>query len=144
MSGAIEGEVVVSQDRRRGRCPSREGHDPGDELGESERLTEVVVRAELQPVDPMLDFCGGGEHEDAGAGAGESPTHLVAMHDGQISVEHDHVIGRRGRGFEGGRAVEHKVYRHPRLAQSLSDTARKRRMVLDHQHPHRPSMRPLG
>ena len=121
-----------------------EGPDPGDELGESERLAEVVVRAELQPVDPVLDFCGGGEHEDAGSGAGESATDLVAVYDGQVAVEHDHVIGRRGGGVEGGRAVVQRVYGHPRLAQSLSDLARQRRMVLDHQHPHRPSMRPSG
>jgi hypothetical protein len=33
----------------------------------------------------------------------------------------------------------HGVHGHPGLAQPLSDPLRKRRMVLDHQHPH-PSM----
>ena len=103
--------------------PAGSAPDPGDELGEDEWLAEVVVCAELQPVNPVLDLGGGGEHEDPGAGAGEGPTHLVTVHDRQVAVEHDDVICRlRGR-LEGGRAVVHRVHGHPRLTQSLSDPA---------------------
>ena len=58
------------------------------------------------------------------------------MHHRQVAVEHDHVIGRlRGR-LQRRRAVVDGVHGHPRLTQPLSDPAGKRRMVLDHQHPH--------
>ena len=108
----------------------------GDELGERERLAEVVVGAQLQAVDPVFDLGGGGEHEDPRAGAGERPAHLVAVNDRQIAVEHDHVIRRLRGGLQRRRAVVHGVHRHPRLTQPLSDPAGKGRVVLDHQHPH--------
>ena len=130
-----------AQDRRRGRRPARERPHAGDELGEHERLAEVVVRAQLQAVDPVIDLRGGGEHEDPRAGAGERPAHLVTVHHRQVAVEHDHVIGRLRGGLQCRRAVVHGVDGHPRLTQPLSDPAGKRRMVLDHQHPHPPSMR---
>ena len=58
------------------------------------------------------------------------------MNDRQVAVEHDHVIRRLRGGLQGRRAVEHRVHRHPRLTQPLSDPAGKGRMILDHQHPH--------
>ena len=136
MPGAVDGEVTAAQDRRRGRRPARQRPHARDELGEHERLAEVVVRAQLQPVDPVLDLGGGGEHEDPRAGAGERPAHLVTMHDRQVAVEHDHVIRRPRGGLQRRRAVVDGVHGHPRLTQPLSDPAGKRRMVLDHQHPH--------
>ena len=46
------------------RGTPRKGVDPGDELGEAERLGEVIVGAERQPVDHVLERPGGGEHQD--------------------------------------------------------------------------------
>jgi hypothetical protein len=64
------------------------------------------------------------------------------VHDRQVAVEHDHVVLRLRGGIECGRAVVHRVDGHPRLTQPLRDPAGKRRMVLDHEHAHRASMRP--
>ena len=139
--GAVHGEVPAAQDRRRGRRAARQRPHAGDELGERERLAEVVVRAQFQPVDPVIDVGGGGEHEDPRAGAGQRPAHPVTVHDRQVAVEHDHVIGRLRGGVQRRRAVVHGVHGHPGLTQPLSDPAGKRRMVLDHQHPHPTSMR---
>ena len=141
VSRAVDRQVAAPQDRRRGRRPARERPHARDELGEHERLAEVVVRPQLQAVHPVLDLGGGGEHEDPRTGAGERPAHLVTMHHRQVAVEHDHVIGRPRGGLQCRRAVENGVHGHPRLTQPLSDPAGKRRMVLDHQHPHPPSMR---
>jgi hypothetical protein len=58
------------------------------------------------------------------------------VHDRQVAVEHDHVIGRLRGGVQRRRAVVHGVHGHPGLTQPLSDPVGKRRMVLDHQHPH--------
>jgi hypothetical protein len=40
------------------------GPDSGDQLGERERLGEVVVRAQTETVDAVFDRIGGGEHQD--------------------------------------------------------------------------------
>jgi hypothetical protein len=62
----------------------------------------------------------------------------------QVAVEHDHVIGRLCRSRQRRRTVVDGIYGHPRLTQPLSDPAGKRRMVLDHQHPHPPKYAPVG
>jgi hypothetical protein len=65
-----------------------------------------------------------------------SVRHLVAVHDGQVPVEHDHVIAGLPRGIQRGRAVEDDVDGHAGIAQALRDTLGQRRVVLHHQHPH--------
>ena len=143
MPGTIDGEVGAPQDRRRGRRPARERPHTGYELGEHERLAEVVVRAELQAVHTITDLRGGGEHEDPRAGAGERPAHLITVHHRQVAVEDDHVIRRPCGGLQRRPAVADSVDGHTRLTQPLSDPAGKRRMVLDHQHPHHAQYAPL-
>ena len=63
------------------------------------------------------------------------------MHDGQVTVEDDHVVGGLRRGFQRGGAVVRGIDGHPRLAQALGDPVGKGGMVLDHQYPHLASMR---
>ena len=78
------------------------------------------------------------------AGPGHRPAHPIPVHDGQVTVEHDHVIGRLRGGGQGRRAVIHDVRGDPDLTQPLSDPAGKRRMVLDQQHPHLYQYAPAG
>jgi len=66
------------------------------------------------------------------------------VHDRQVAVEHDHVIGRLCGGVQCCSAVVDDVRGHPGLAQPLRDPAGKRRVVLDHQHPHRYQYAPVG
>ena len=65
----------------------------------------------------------------------------VIVLDRDLPVVHDHVIGRQRGGVQRRRAVVHGVHGHPGLTQPLSDPVGKRRVVLDHQHPHPASMR---
>jgi hypothetical protein len=140
--GAVDAEVASAEDRRRGRRAAGQRPHAGDELGEHERLAQVVVRAQLQPVYPVLDLGRGGEHKDPRTRTGDRPAHLVTVHHRQVAVEHDHLIRRPGNGFQRRRAVVHGVHCHPRLTQPLRDPAGKRRMVLHHQHPHPPKYAP--
>jgi hypothetical protein len=61
---------------------------------------------------------------------------VVAVNDGQVTVEHDDVVRRLLGGFHGRGAVAHGVHRHPRLTEPLSDPAGKGHMILDNQYPH--------
>ena len=87
MSGAVDGEVTALQDRRGGRRAAGQRPHAGDELGEHERLAEVVVRTELQAVHTITGLRGGGEHEDPRAGACKRSAHVVTVDDRQVSVE---------------------------------------------------------
>ena len=144
MPGAVDGEVAVVQDRRRGRRTPGQGAYARHQLGKRERLSEVVVGAELQTVDPLLDLGSGREHQDARSGAGQRAAHLVTVDDGEVPVEHDHVVRRAGGRLGGGGSVEHRIRGDPCLLQPLSDPAGQRHVVLDHQHSHPHSMRRPG
>jgi hypothetical protein len=52
----VEHQVAGAEHGRVSRraAPGQRAH-PGDELGERERLAKVVVRAQREPVDPVLD-----------------------------------------------------------------------------------------
>jgi hypothetical protein len=113
--GAVDGEVAAAQHRRRGRCPARKRPHARDELGEHEGLAKVVVRAQLQAIDPVLDLSGSGEHQDPRAGARERATHLITVHHRQVAVEHDHVIGRPCGGLQCRPAVVGGVHGHTSL-----------------------------
>jgi len=115
-----------------------EGADARDQLVEGERLAEVVVRAQLQPVDPILDVGGRGEHQDA---AGRAVAHQpaadpVAVHGRQVAVEHDHVVVGAGCALQGCRAVVDHVHGETRVAQALADPVGQRDVIFHNQHPH--------
>ena len=110
----------------------------GYELGERERLGQVVVGAEAEPVHPVLDGGGGGQHQHPAAAArpDEFGAHLVAVPSGQVPVEHDHVIIGHQRPLKTVRPVEGDVHGHPLLPQPGPDRLGQLAVVLDHQHPH--------
>ena len=65
-AGGVEPDVAPDQDRRAGGLvASGERVDPRDELGEGERLGQIVVGAEAEAVDPVLDRARRGQYEHA-------------------------------------------------------------------------------
>ena len=121
-----------------GLAAPRERPDAGDELGERERLGKVVVCAEAEPVDAVLDRVGGGQHQDAAAAAllDERPADLVAVDLRQVAVEHDHVVALARHVTESVLAVEGDIDRHPFAAQADGDRGRELSVILDDEHPH--------
>ena len=76
-----------------GREPAQQRPDPGQQLGEPERLADVVVGARVE-ADDEVDLVGArGEHEDGEVGdVGPQPAaDLEAVHAGQAEVEHEQV-----------------------------------------------------
>ena len=61
---------------------------PGHQLGQVERLDQVVVGARVQPADPVLHIIEGGQHEDGSPAAADAQ--LIA--DGKpVGVREHHV-----------------------------------------------------
>jgi len=108
------------------------------ELGEVERLAQVVVRAEAEAGHPVAWLPGCGEHEDHGPvlTVGDHLAQRVAVNAGQVPVEHDDIVGTEVE--LGGRLqpVVGHVHRHALIAQALDQDLGQRPGVLDDQHSH--------
>ena len=92
--GRVQPQVPVARTGGSGGpCPAGQSADAGDEFGEGEGLGQVVVGAQAQAVDPVLDRGRGGQHQDPGwRPAATSSADLVAVDPGQVAVQHDHVV----------------------------------------------------
>ena len=86
---------------------AQQGAHPGQQLGEPERLGDVVVGARVEPHD-RVDLVGAGrqhEHRHPAALVAQAPAHLQPVHAGQAEVEHHQVAGRPGGRLQRSRAV---------------------------------------
>ena len=132
------------QDRRqRRRRAAAQRPDPGHQLGEVERLGQVVVGAQAEAVDPLLARCSAAVSIStrlAGVRGDDPPAHLVAVHAGQVPVEHHHVVPGDRQVLERVVAVEDHVDRHALAAQPGADRPGQDLEVFDDQHSHAPTM----
>ena len=112
--------------------------DARHELGELERLAQVVVGSQLEALHAVADRARSCEHEHTGVGAfGEQrPAYLVAVHVREIAVEDDDVVGVDSDTRERLAAVEREIDRHPLAPQSLRQGGRQTTVVLDDEQSH--------
>jgi hypothetical protein len=85
-----------------------------------------------------------GRHEDPRARrvAPEGPARVVSVYDGEIAIEHDHVVVDRVHARECATAVVRHVDRHILAAQPACDRIGEVLLVLDNQHAHAVSFSP--
>lgn len=123
--------------------PATECAKPHDELCEREWLCEIVVGAELEAVDLVLQGRGGGQHEDADARviALHLTTHLVAVHAGKVAVEHHQVVVVYGEGFEGLFPVGDEVGGEALPPQVGAHSGAQDGMIFNHKDAHALSVR---
>src|ERR687888_567051 len=93
--------------------PSAKGSETEHELLELEGLGEVVVGAELEPGDLVVETVGSGQHEDRhpAAGGDDAFGDLVAGRSGNVSVEDGDVVGIEAQQLQSGVAVTCDVCR---------------------------------
>jgi hypothetical protein len=112
LQGAVGLEAPDLLGRRRpaplspGRMRLCGGQGAPAQLGERERLGEIVVGAEAETRDPLVHRVGGGEHEDSGQRVRlhDGGAHAVAGHHRDVAVEHDVVVVDR-QALQGGVTV---------------------------------------
>ena len=133
----------TSSDGRAARPPAPgERAQARQQLGERERLRQVVVGAGVEPGDAILDRVARGQHQHRRPDAAlpQPAADLDAVDAGQHQVEHDRVVLDRlghpervvaGPGDVGGVAL---------LDQAPAEQARHLELVLDDQDPHRTSI----
>ena len=146
-AGAVELDVSPAEDRRaRLAVAPGEGVDARHQLGEAERLGQIVVGAEREPLHDVVEAARGSEHEDLRVRAlvVEDTADLVAMRAGQVAVEHDDVVRVHARVEQRAVAVAGDVYGHALPAEPAGDRIGDAPLVLCHQHPHAYSSWPGG
>ena len=67
----------------------------------------------------------------------QGPADLIAVHAGQVAVQHDHVVAVDGGTVQGSPAIKRHVNGHPLAAQHVSDRLGQLLVVFDQQDPHR-------
>jgi len=138
-AAGVERQVAAAHHRREGGLGAPgQRTNPRDQLRESERLGQVVVRAQAEPSDPILDPRRSGQHQHARASAlaDECLADPVAVNAWKVTIEHDHVVVVDRGMPQPGRAVERDVDGHAVALQAERDRLGQLSMVLDHQHAH--------
>ena len=139
VAAGIEGQVAAFERRgQRGRRPTAERADASHELGEVERLGQVVVGAQAETLHSLLDRAGRRQHQypTLGALSHKPAADLVAVNDGQVAVQDHDVVVSDGKMAECVVAVEDHVDRHALSAQSGRDGRGQDFVVFDYQDSH--------
>src|SRR5260370_4639496 len=126
--------------------PTDQGVHPGNQLGEIERLREVVVRAAFEAGRPRLELVLRREHQHGRVYAAlpQLCDHAESVPAGEHDVEDDAVVGVVERALEGavtgfcfGDAVA-------LLAEGLAQEAPQVAVVLNDEYLHAPNLRPAA
>ena len=127
------------------RGPAQHGLDPRHELGQLERLRDVVVGAELEPDDHVVLLAARGQHEiGTVALAPDLPADLEAVERRQHHVEHDEVERAPAGSGRARRARPRRGDAEPGLLEPEGRDLADRGVVLDEQDVlvHGRSLRP--
>jgi len=123
-----------------GRCGTPRQHlDACEQLGEGERLREVVVTAGAQALDAIVHFRERAQDQDRRGDAlrAQGLHHREAVHVGQHAVGDDHVVARGQRQREPFGAVRRVVDAVAAFPQPGRDVIGRAPVVLDEQQFHR-------
>ena len=123
---------------REGEPATDERADPCKELGERERLRDVVVGPHVESPNPVADPVPSGEHQHRAPPSrlAQPPADLEPVEIGQHDVEDDHVIGVLGREPHRLASVTRDVDRVALLLEPALEEARHLRLVLHDEHAH--------
>jgi len=123
-----------------GYAETREnGAHTRQQLANLEWFHQIVVRAEIEPVDPVIDAVARG-HDDHGeppAQRAQAPKHLTAVRLRQPEIEQGQLVKLVLRRVDGGLAVGDPVDGIGRVLESLLHGRADHPVVLDQQNSHR-------
>ena len=112
--------------------PAQDGSNSRHQLPRAERLGDVVVRADLQPEDPVEFVVAGGQHQDRHRGfAAQRPGHVQAVHAGQAEVQHEHVRLSGARRLQGRGSVRGGQHREAGMLEVVASKLDDARFVVD-------------
>ena len=139
VSRRIEAQVANLNDRRPlALSAPDQGSKPGQQLGEGERLGQVIVGPAVEPGNAVLERAASGKHQHWRPDPllAQAPAGLEAVDAGQDHVENDRVVtasaGHADRFLTSARDVNGQAL----LAETTPDQRRHLHLVLDDQDIH--------
>src|SRR5215813_6666945 len=139
---ALGGDVdIQARDRPpcsgRHNAPEKRSHSRF-ELGERERLRQIVFGAEIEPVHAIFDRVARGENENhrRGVSRAQAAQHLEAIEIGQPDVEHDEIelfVGERSICLLAGRGASHRM---PSTSQYFDEPVCEERVIFNDENTH--------
>ena len=139
MRRRIERDRTPLDDRRRAAgAAAQQRADPRRELGQLERLDDVVVGARVEALDAIGDRVARGDdqHRPRVAAPAQRAQHVEAFLARQPEVEQHEVVDVLGERHFGGAAVAHPVDREAVLPQTAADRLADHRVVFGEQQAH--------
>ncbi len=142
----IEAELSIGQQRRRARAlAAQHSAHPCQQFANFEGLDQIIVGAEIEPIDPVVDAIPRG-HDDDGKPAAKRaqvPQHVPAIGHRQAEIEQRQLVGFVFGCMDRSRAIRHPIDRIGRILERLLDGRADHPVVLDQQnaHPRFPSRR---
>ena len=139
VGGRIEAQVAdLEHGRTLAVAAARERAQAREQLGERERLDEVVVGAGVEARDAVVDGVARREHQHGrpDTARAQAATGLEAVDPRQHHVQDDRVVVGALRHPERLFPVLGDVHRKSLLGQAASDQARHPEFILDNEGPH--------
>lgn len=127
------------------RSPTQHGSDPGQKLLEAKGLGQVVVAAEPQPPDAVLDPAAGRQehHGYPASSIAQGFEHPKAVEAGEHEVQDHQVVGRPQSGVQAVGPGKGLVHRKPLVPKPPGQGAGELEVVFDDQDAHDLSPSPL-
>ena len=143
-SAGIEPEVArLDHGRPFRRAAAGECPQAGEQLGERERLRQVVVRAGVEPGDPIGDGGAGGQHQHRRPDPRSRSVLQTSKPSRPGSITSSTIAS-----YSTAAAIQMRVVARPRdvgcvtlLGQAALEQAAHLHLVLDDEHPHVPHSR---
>jgi hypothetical protein len=133
----VRSPTLRTQGRSRPPSPGQRAH-PGQQLGERERLDEIIVGAGIEAGHPVVDGVARRQEQDRRRHA--TPAQVAQQRQsielGQQQVEKDDVVARGQRMVASRDAIAGDIDGVARFAQALPQRAGNAALVLDDQQPH--------
>ncbi len=123
----VDQRAVADDGRAAAGAAPGQGAHPRFQFRQGERLGHVVVGAQVEALDALLDRVGGGEdqHRQQGRAGAQAAQHFQAGHARQAEVEDEEVELLGGEGGVGVGAVAHAIDRVAGLAQGARQPVRE-------------------
>ncbi len=141
----IEREVADREParRRRGARPPDQRVHARQQLGERERLHEIVVAADLESGDAIVDRLPRAEdqHRRADAALAQRADHADTVHRREHQIDNGDVVPAGPRHLQTGRSVARVIDDEARFPQAAGHEISDRLIVLDDECAHLPSER---
>ena len=134
------GHVQLALPARFGRATRQRAH-AGQQLGEREGLTQVIVGPGIEAADAILHLIAGREHEHGGAEAGraQAPADLQPIQVGQTEVQKDQIVAPAQRRRQARLALRRDIHHMPVSLQGAPQQPTEPLLILHHQDVHGPT-----